>query len=108
MRTYGGYMLFLQQDGNLVLYSPSYTPLWSTNTYGSGTPIALTMDILTCNMIIYGYPTESTTVQQLWSSQTNLGINSVSGACLLNLEENGSLTLNGLFVSNSVTLFAGQ
>jgi hypothetical protein len=108
MRTYGGYMLFLQQDGNLVLYSPSNTPLWSvTSTYGSR-PIALTLDVLACNLIIYGYPTGSTTVQQLWSSQTNLGIINSNGPCLLDLEENGSLSLDYIFVSGSVTLFAGQ
>jgi hypothetical protein len=54
MRTRGGYILFLQQDGNLVLYSSSNGVLWQTNTWGAY-PIALTMQ-MDCTLVLYAYP----------------------------------------------------
>jgi hypothetical protein len=70
MRTYTGYMLFLQQDGNLVLYSPSSTVLWSSQTFGN-VPAYLTMQ-MDGNLVLYGYPQGGPgPVQQLWASNTN-------------------------------------
>jgi hypothetical protein len=89
MRTYTGYLLVLQQDGNLVLYSPSMSVLWSTGTYGN-TPLALTMQT-DGNLVLYGYPwgTSGMPPQQLWASNT-----SGSGGCAnyLNLK-NGALAI---------------
>jgi hypothetical protein len=80
MRTYSGYLLVLLQDGNLVLYSPSMTVLWSTGTYGN-TPLNLTMQT-DGNLVLYGYPwgTSGMPPQQLWASYT-AGV----GPCYLNL-----------------------
>jgi hypothetical protein len=75
LRTYTGYMLIVQQDGNVVLYNPTNAVVWSTNTFGN-VPAYLTMQ-MDGNLVLYGYqpPQENLNppVQQLWSSNTSNG-----------------------------------
>jgi hypothetical protein len=97
MRTYTGYMLFLQQDGNLVLYDPNKTVLWSTNTYGK-VPAFLTMQ-MDGNLVLYGYSQGSAgPMQQLWASDTSTPISNLylatTGA--LTIFEGTNPTLNGV------------
>ena len=37
----GAYILLMQSDGNLVLYTSAWRPLWATNTVGTGANVAI-------------------------------------------------------------------
>jgi hypothetical protein len=87
MRTYSGYLLTLQQDGNVVLYCPGNTALWQTNTYGAY-PIALTMQ-MDSNLVLYWYAQgTSEPPQKLWDSNTHS-----LGPCVLDLDYFGTLSI---------------
>jgi hypothetical protein len=90
MRSYSGYLLALQQDGNLVLYSPGNSAVWQTNTWGAY-PVALTMQ-MDCNLVLYGYPQgTSGSPQQLWASNTHG--NGTLAPCVLYLDGFGALQI---------------
>jgi hypothetical protein len=86
MRTYTGYYLWLQQDGNLVLYGPNNNHIWSTNTSGN-VPAFLTMQ-MDGNLVLYGYSQGSVgPMQQLWASDTSTPMS------VLYLATTGALTI---------------
>lgn len=93
------YKLVLQNDGNLVEYTSSNTPIWSTNTQGQS-PAYLSMQT-DGNLVLY-----NTNGQAIWNSQTE-GSNSTS----LTLHSNGVLSLdpssNAILWSNG-KLLPGQ
>jgi hypothetical protein len=102
LRTYTGYMLILQQDGNLVLYDPANTAVWNTPTYGN-IPAFLTMQ-MDGNLVLYGYQQGSEAVptppvQKLWASNTSNG--SPLTVSVLYLSSSGGLAI---FSGSSPTL----
>jgi hypothetical protein len=60
--TCNGYVFTFQGDGNLVLYSPSGTPIWATGTEGNGFTFVIQTD---GNLVIYNKNN-----QPLWATDT--------------------------------------
>jgi hypothetical protein len=94
LRSYTGYLFVLQQDGNLVLYNPSNTPIWSTpNTYDFE-PMYLLLDyngLLT----LYSFPANLIgSPQPVWSTNTPAGL------ATLVLLPNGNLVITNLAPGN--------
>ena len=85
----GSFKLFLQGDGNLVLYFQN-TPKWASNTAGQ-TVKALLMQA-DGNLVLYS-PT-----QAIWASNTN-----GKGTSYLNLQDDGNLVVYQMPASGSAT-----
>lgn len=56
----------MQDDANFVIYSKNKTPIWSTGTFGQGTPPYQLILQDDCNLVLYQINN-----QPLWASGTN-------------------------------------
>jgi hypothetical protein len=102
-----GYVIVMQQDGNLVLYNQNWQPVWASGTdYGSSkSPYYLEMQS-DSNLVIYGNsgPVWATgtngrgqcnTIYQGEGINTNQHLSDDSGIFSLNLQDDGNLVLYG-------------
>lgn len=77
------YVLVLQEDGNLVLYAPGYTPIWNAGT--AGRPVRFLHMQSDGNLVLYGDGN-----QHFWHSATQ------GGPSRLNVQSDGNLVVYNL------------
>jgi hypothetical protein len=97
---FAGYYLTLQGDGNLVLYAAAGTPVWASDTAGSGAVKAIMQ--LDGNLVLY-----DETGRPVWATNTD-----GNDGAHASLQTNGSLALYSndipaipLWTSRAVTLW---
>jgi surface antigen len=76
------YVLTLQGDGNVVMYGPGYTPLWSTGTGGRSVDSLLVQD--DGNVVLYGTGSQGA----IWSTGT-VGVGNAS----FQVQDDGNVVL---------------
>jgi len=80
--TDNGFRLLMQQDGNAVVYSPSYVPQWASSTSGPGNRLVLQTD---GNAVVYSQDN-----RPLWNSGTG-----ARPATTMVLQSDGNLVVYG-------------
>jgi hypothetical protein len=100
-----GYVIVMQQDGNLVLYDKNWQPVWASGSNGLKSPYYLQIQS-DSNLVIYGnsgavWATgtngrgQCNTIYQGESIHTNEHLSDDSGTFSLNLQNDGNLVLYG-------------
>jgi hypothetical protein len=100
-----GYVIVMQQDGNLVLYDKNWQPVWASGSNGLKSPYYLEIQS-DANLVIYGSsgPVWATgtngrglcnTIYQNESIHTNQHLSDDSGTFSLYLQDDGNLVLYG-------------